>query len=228
MFLVPLQCGEHGPQEKVPAVNAILVAINVLVFWLGWSMAWSIHPGSGLLSLVTAGFAHANLAHLVGNMWILLVIGNAVNRRLGNYYYFLTYMGILIAEGMITKLIAPPSNVLGASGVIYGVIALCILLLPRAPLKLFCFATFPFTFLVGLVRRPNHWIAWLLRFDSFEVAAYWCIVLFPLNEIWKLIWLGWNWSNVFHLVGFICGVGAVLVLPKGVSMPERGSLASAG
>ena len=42
------------------------------------------------------GFSHASFWHLLFNMWALWVFGNPVNRRLGNGYYLLAYLGTIV------------------------------------------------------------------------------------------------------------------------------------
>ena len=45
-------------------------------------------------------FGHADLWHLAGNMLTLLVFGTPVNRRLGNGWYLVAYMGSAISLGL--------------------------------------------------------------------------------------------------------------------------------
>jgi len=87
------------------------MALNVLSFvflcLFGWS--WPVGPSTGLLSVLFYGFSHAGFRHLLFNMWALRVFGNPVNRRLGNGYYLLGYLGTLLgmACGLAFVLLLP-------------------------------------------------------------------------------------------------------------------------
>ncbi|MGH7192962.1 MAG: rhomboid family intramembrane serine protease, partial [Candidatus Saccharimonadales bacterium] len=80
-FIAPLELEQRVAPPRLPLANSVLVAINILVFCLGLSTSWAVGPGTGLFSIVGYGFAHASVWHLAGNMWVLLVFGNPVNRR---------------------------------------------------------------------------------------------------------------------------------------------------
>jgi len=102
-FPIPLEFKYGGTKTRLPAANAALVAINVLVYLFGWD--WPVGAGTGPLSILTYGFCHAGFWHLVLNMWVLWVFGNPVNRRLGNGRYLLVYLGCLLAVGLFARLI---------------------------------------------------------------------------------------------------------------------------
>jgi membrane associated rhomboid family serine protease len=197
-----------------------LVAVNVLVFCLGVTTSWGVGPGTGLLTVVTYGFVHYDLWHLMANMWILLVFGNAVNRRLGNGWYLLAYLGTILTLGLFARLCVGGLMV-GASGGIFAMILIALMLMPKAKLEIGYFALFPLTVLVGLIRRPTEWLFWLVRWGQFSIRAYWCLLLVPLMELGSLVWSGWNWGTVAHLLGMLCGVAVVLLLPTRISMPGR-------
>ena len=153
-------------------------------------------------------------------MLVLLVFGNALNRRLGNGYYLLLYFGTIVALGLFARIFCS-GYLLGASGAIYAVIAACVLLMPANIVELCYFALFPVTLLIGLFNRPQHWVFWLIRWDWFEFRAFWGILLIPMLEIWGLFWWGWNWTNLGHLFGAVCGVAIVLMLPEELTMKRR-------
>jgi membrane associated rhomboid family serine protease len=219
-FLVPLELNQRGAPARFPLVNAVLVAINVLVFCLGLSGGWAVGPGTGLFSIVTYGFAHGSVWHLAGNMWVLLVFGNPLNRRLGNAWYLTAYLGTIIALGLFARLCIG-GYLLGASGAIFCVIILALILMPAARIELGYFALFPITILVALVSRPAEWLYLLIRWGRFSVGAVWGLLLVPLIEVWSLFWSGWNWTNAGHLLGMLCGVAVVLMLPTRITMPGR-------
>jgi membrane associated rhomboid family serine protease len=219
-FILPYRLRDHSSESTVPAANAILIALNVLLFSFGWSRNWAVGPGSSLLTIIGYGFAHASIWHLAGNMWTLLVFGNALNRRLGNGYYLSLYLGTILTLGLFARLFCN-GYLVGASGAIFAVIAASVLLMPSKSIELCYFAIFPITILIGLFHRPAHWLQWIIRWDRFEARMFWGLVLVPFLEFWGLFWWGWNWTNLGHILGLICGVAIVLMLPAEVSMNRR-------
>jgi membrane associated rhomboid family serine protease len=220
--LIPLQLKEPGGRDTIPTANALLIAVNVVVFFLNQYLGWPLAVGrdTGLLTLLTHGFAHASPAHLLGNMWVLWLFGNPVNRRLGNGYYLLAYLGTLVSLGIFARVFLHDTLV-GASGAIFAVILLCLMLIPRALVRVGYVALFPFTLLVGLFSPPSHWVFWFLRWGDFAVRAWIGLALVPLLEFWGLWWWGWNWTNLAHLFGLVCGVAILLLLPDAITMRRQ-------
>jgi membrane associated rhomboid family serine protease len=216
MFIpLPIKFKDGREFQSIPVVNGLLVAANVVVFCLGWHPA--VGPGTGLFSILTYAFGHVDLWHLAGNMLALLVFGTPVNRRLGNGWYLLAYLGSAMALGLFARLFAP-GGLIGASGAIFSVIAIALMLFPSALIEIFYFALFPVTLLVSLLSRPKHWVFWFIRWDTFEIRAWYGLFLVPFLEFWDLFWCGWNWTNLGHLFGLLCAVGVVLLLPTRISM----------
>jgi membrane associated rhomboid family serine protease len=217
---VPIQLKKTRQPDTIPVVNGLLIALNVLVYWLGWSAYWQVGQGTSIFSIATYAFAHAGPWHLIGNMWILLVFGNRLNSRIGNGYYLLTYAIAVLVVGFAGWLLVP-GGLVGASGAIFAVIAMSLLLMPAALIEVFYIALFPITLLIGLLRRPPHWVFWFIRWDRFDLRAYWGLLFVPVLEIWDLIVTGWSWTNLAHLLGFFCGIGVTLLLPSKVTLGRR-------
>lgn len=214
-FPLPIKIRDGRNFDTIPLANSLLVALNVLIFCLGW------HPhvgrGSSPLGVVTYAFGHADVSHLAFNMLALLVFGSALNRRIGNGWYLLAYLGSATALGLFAWLVLP-GPMMGASGAIFAVIAMSLLLLPMAIIEIFYFALFPVTILIGLIKPPRQWVFWFIRWDTFELRAWWGLFLVPMLELSGLGSNGWNWTNLGHLFGLACGVVFVLLLPAKVSM----------
>jgi membrane associated rhomboid family serine protease len=216
MFIaIPTEIDDSRSPHDIPIANAIIIALNVAAFFLG--IRTPVGPGTDSFSIVVYGFSHATITHLFVNMWVLLVVGNAVNRRIGNGFYALCYFGTLTTLGLFARLFAG-QYLVGSSGAIFAVIAVATMLLPAAWAKIACIALFPITLLIGLLMRPKHWLYWLVRWDTVRLRAVWLIVLVPVMEMAGLFWSGWNWTNLAHLFGFVCGVVFTGLLPSKVSM----------
>jgi len=129
-----------------PKFTIAIIIINVVLFFgsfffLSEQMFNSfINYPTDLLNfrfqtLITAGFLHANLAHLIGNMIGIFIFGRVVEKQLGFFKTFLVYFGALIVSGLFTSLIhlfIIGDNIggLGASGALMGLISTAILLNP--------------------------------------------------------------------------------------------------
>lgn len=225
MFIpVPVRLLDGREFHAIPIVNSLLVAVNVLVFCLGWHPM--VGPGTGLFTVVTYAFGHAGIWHLAGNMLALIVFGSAVNRRIGNGWYLIVYLGTVLAMGIFCRVFLN-GYMLGASGAIFAVIAMATLLLPSAIIRIGYFALFPMTILIGLFSRPKEWIFWLIRWDTFDLRCLWGLFLVPILEMLGLFIHGWNWTNLAHLSGLVYGVIAVLLLPSRVTLgrPARSAFA---
>lgn len=222
MFLpVPTRL-EGAPGGIVPPrANCLLIAANVLLFFLGFSWEWGVHAGGSPLAIITHAFVHANALHLLGNMWILWVFGNAVNRRVGDGLYLVSYFSVAAAVGLTAWLFSS-GLLVGSSGAISGVVAMATLLLAGTRTSVYYVAMLPITLLIGFLRRPTHWLQWLLRWDHFAFPTLYAILIVPGIELWGL-WSWYrcghlSWTNLAHLLGFVFGIGVVLLLPSRVSL----------
>lgn len=218
--LIPMELKQAPTRPAIPTANAILVAANVVMFLLAWSGPWVVGPGTGVLSILTYGFSHMGFWHLVVNMWVLCVFGNPLNRRIGNTYYLLVYLGTILLLGLFAKLFLNVA-VAGASGAIFAVIVMALILMPAARLAIAYVALLPLTLLIGLFNRPEYWLGWVIRWGNFSLRATWCLALIPLMEFWYFIYYSWSPTYLAHLLGMLCGVAAVLLLPTRISMGAR-------
>jgi len=154
-FPLPAKIAESRIQHSNPPIaNGVIIALNVLAYFFFEPFDWSVHRAASPLAILAYGFAHAGFWHLVFNMWVLWVFGNPVNRRLGNGYYALVYLGAILALGLFAYLFLSVP-VVGASGAIYAVIGVAALLMPAARMTVVYAALFPLTLLIGLIKRPS-------------------------------------------------------------------------
>ncbi len=226
LFPIPLEMKPLPQKAKVPVANAVLIAVSVLVFLLGWSDSWAVGPGRSWATVLSYGFSHFNFGHLLLNMWTLWVFGNPVNRRLGNGYYLLAYLGTLVVIGLLARLLlSVPLR--GSSGAVFAVIIMALILMPGTVVDVAYLAVFPLSLLIGLVKRPKYGLNWFVCWGIASVPALWCLVMIPLMELCSLLarawysgWV-WSWTPGAHLLGMVCGVAVVLMLPTRITMGRR-------
>jgi membrane associated rhomboid family serine protease len=144
----------------MPVTQALLVA-NVIVFLLQsgsglpilkWFALW---PPAGVVSyfepwqMITYGFLHGSIAHIVFNMFALYTFGAAIERLFGSRFYTLYYFACVFSAALCHLVVTswmggPPIPTVGASGGVYGLLLAyglyfphqrVMLLIPPIPMK---------------------------------------------------------------------------------------------
>ena len=120
---------------KLPVSTLALVAANVTAYATGLSVAvFGLVPAhADLASIVTSMFVHANLAHLVGNMVFLAVLGAIVESELGHLRFATLYAAAGVGGGLVHVMVNPASTdaLVGCSGAVCGLLAVAAVLRPR-------------------------------------------------------------------------------------------------
>jgi membrane associated rhomboid family serine protease len=148
------------PRRSFPAVNILLILINVAVFFYQLSLQATVTPrayenfiiangtvparflaffgGHGsfahaALPLLTSMFLHGGLLHIAGNMLFLWVFGDNIEDHFGHFPYLLFYLFCGVGSGLLHVIFNWGSHVpaIGASGAISGVMGAYALLFPR-------------------------------------------------------------------------------------------------
>jgi membrane associated rhomboid family serine protease len=152
--MIPLK--DNIPAKSFPYVNIGLILINSaffiyemsygpaldqLIFTLGFIPARFIaqqgetllNP-AGFLPVFSSMFLHANLVHLISNMWMLWIFGDNVEDCMGHGRYLLFFLLCGIAS-VFAQTVSNPQSVIpmvGASGAISGVLGAYIITYPKA------------------------------------------------------------------------------------------------
>jgi membrane associated rhomboid family serine protease len=122
--------------KTTPIVTYVLIGMNAAVFLLGLVYAGGsnfLANDFGLASqcvahgqwwrLITGGFLHGGMLHLLMNMWALYIIGTVLEQVLGRGRYLLLYAVSLMGGALgvvIVDMLGSPSLTVGASGGIFG------------------------------------------------------------------------------------------------------------
>jgi membrane associated rhomboid family serine protease len=138
--------------------------------------------------LVTYGFLHADVFHLVTNMFCLILWGGFLEKRIGSLYFLLVYMSALVAGGVVSN--ATHANaylMIGASGAISGILGalLCLWILGKINLSVNFFVIN-----LGLnvaLALSNSRIDWGAHFGGFAVGLISCALLDVLEKVNPLI-----------------------------------------
>jgi membrane associated rhomboid family serine protease len=115
----------------------VLIGINVVVYAVMVATGRSLSQASGPLfdwgkthgflvaqgewyRLVSGGFLHASLLHLGMNMFLLWLLGQALEPSLGRSQFVGVYLVSLLGGSLGVMLLDPASPTVGASGAVFG------------------------------------------------------------------------------------------------------------
>jgi len=151
---------------------------------------------------VTSSLLHADLIHLLGNMWFLWVFGNAVNERFGHFAYPALYLAAAMAGGL-AHYATSGVPVVGASGAINGIMGAFVMFFAKNEVVV--------VWLIYLYPR-------LGKAPSVWAVAFWVA--------WDVVMLLAGGDSgvalVAHLAGFLAGLGiAALCTATGLIMPPE-------
>jgi membrane associated rhomboid family serine protease len=145
----PVRRGPAAMTDE-PVLTYVLIGINVLVALGGFLNGASTTGGGGVggsallddgsLSratiadgeywrLITAGFLHAGLFHLMFNMLALWVLGSLLEPAVGRFRFGLIYFVSLLAGSFGALLLEPNSPTVGASGAIFGLMGAAVIVM---------------------------------------------------------------------------------------------------
>jgi rhomboid protease GluP len=82
--------------------------------------------------LFTSMFVHANIVHIFGNMFFLLIFGLRAEDMFDLKEYFFIYFVSGLTGGVLTLLMGPDIISVGASGAIFGVLGATLIYVRRA------------------------------------------------------------------------------------------------
>lgn len=141
---------DDSAQKTFPLVTYILIAINVLFFFVemaggdAFITKWAFVPSrflanpiGDLPTLFTSMFMHAGWLHLGGNLLYLWIFGDNVEDRFGHVIFTIFYLVCGLAATFAQLAFSLSSNIpnLGASGAIAGVLGAYLLLFPQGKVK---------------------------------------------------------------------------------------------
>jgi membrane associated rhomboid family serine protease len=126
---------------SVPVVTQALIAINVIVFIAeeasgaalsgggggtvltkGWLLGPAITQNHEYWRIVTSGFLHYSLLHILFNMVFLYFMGNLLEPVIGRLNFAIVYFTSLLAGSFGALLFQPQSPTVGASGACFGIL----------------------------------------------------------------------------------------------------------
>ena len=118
---VALEGGEaiRGAQGRLHADFGLIAADRGLQTTTGWILTGGVGHGQWY-RMITSGFLHYGIFHLLMNMYALYLLGKALEPATGRLRLGLIYGVSLLAGSFGALLITPGSLTAGASGAIFG------------------------------------------------------------------------------------------------------------
>lgn len=185
-------------------LSITLVLCNIIVFiitmfWSGSDYVLEFSPiyletGENLYTILTSMFAHASIFHLLGNMLFLILLGPALEQRIGKLKFAVVYFlsGIVATLTFSAVMWGEPIYLIGASGAISGIIGTFLVTYPRDKI----------TMILGFILIPDA--------PVWAVSAVWflfnvVIVVGSSQTAWEA-----------HLGGFLAGAVIGLLFYKSV------------
>ncbi len=135
-------------QGQLAIATTVIVALNVLVFLVELAQGVTITGqdlgGAQIVQdyalygaavadgewyrMITAGFLHAGLFHIGFNMWLLWILGGALERYAGPARLLVLYFAAVLWGSAGALIVNPDSLTIGASGGVFGLMAALLLL----------------------------------------------------------------------------------------------------
>lgn len=145
------------------------------------------------LTLLTSMFLHANLLHLLGNMWFLWIFGDNLEDAMGRTRYLLFYLACGVIAGLVhvvssTEVPQRYIPTLGASGAISGVLGGYIVRFPKSQVT-------------GILFRV------IVTVPAWVGLGLWFIFQLVMSQLDA----GGGVAYMAHIGGFVAGAGLVFV-----------------
>ena len=127
-------------KQKKPIVTGIILGINVIIFLIMFIASYNdtnaydaimktfanvpaFIKGGDYYRLITSGFLHAGLFHLLCNMYSLMVLGPNIEHFYGKIKYILIYLVSMIMASLFVMVFQGEYTLtVGASGAIFGLL----------------------------------------------------------------------------------------------------------
>jgi membrane associated rhomboid family serine protease len=202
--------GTDAPIYHWPIITVLMIAVNIIVFCLELAYPEQVGPfiltfGNGMhpVQWITSNFLHAGLIHLAGNMFALWSFGLVIEGKLGWLKTLALYLGTGIIESAIVQLLMLGSpnggGGLGASGIIYGLMAMSLIWAPVNKIQIFLVVVL-FVF---------------FRIATFDISIMTMVGLMLLIQITVQFFIGMQISSAaMHIIGASVGFTVAFALLK--------------
>ncbi len=132
-------------------------------------------PGAhGVRTVLTAPWLHRSWIDLVGNIWVLWILGDNVEDRVGHLRFLGIYIGAAIAAGLAQLVLMPVASapIIGAGGAIAGVTGAYFAMFPKSRIQVFVWLAVSIDIVeIPAIFLPAFWILAQLLGDVGALAG---------------------------------------------------------
>jgi membrane associated rhomboid family serine protease len=139
-----------------PTVTYVLIAVNVLIYF-GASQGSGAYrdfaldgpdvANGDIWRLLTSGFLHYGIFHLLTNMYALYWLGQMIEPAVGNVRFAALYFASLLAGSFGALVVSPNALTAGASGAIFGLLGAAIVMARSRGINLMTSGLLPILFI---------------------------------------------------------------------------------
>ncbi|MBB3208578.1 membrane associated rhomboid family serine protease [Rhodopirellula rubra] len=203
-----LPYGTDAPVYHYPVATIGIIAANTVLFVLtgmgdcgGYDWLILEFDRINPFQWVTSAFMHASWSHLIGNMIFLWCFGLVIEGKLGWKRFSLLYLGLALADGAIGQIpmfvfTDGQGGALGASGVIFALLAVAVIWAPQNDIHFFYVWSWLF---YGTIEIP------------ISVVAFFYFAI----EFLQVAWTGIRMSTpMLHLLGMSVGIPFAIFMLK--------------
>lgn len=191
--------------QRLPWANWALIAATVIVGLPSWTNfeSYYVDADAGFLylgrddefawyQLIGNLFGHASPGHLLGNMWMLFLYGNAVNAKIGHLLYIPLYLAIGVGESLIWLWFGDGQLTIGASGAVMGIVGAFVVWYPRNNVSIF------------------YWL-FFIKVGTWSISAYVVIAFYVVLDLVGMLGGGGVVNHLAHFAGAALGFGAMMI-----------------
>jgi membrane associated rhomboid family serine protease len=173
--------GTDAPIYHRPWATIMLMVVSVAAFFLTAGLEdevlepYLLSYGDGLhpVQWITRNFLHANILHLAGNMIFLWAFALVVEGKVGFFPFLAMYLGLGFVQCGLEQVLLlgleGNHHSLGASAIVYGMMAIALVWAPKNELS----CVWWFGFRSGLLDMSILWFALLyIALEIFDVAFW--------------------------------------------------------
>ena len=190
MLLVPLS---RKDQIGIPPLTVLVILVCIALYLLAadekTKLLLAYYPDSlNLLKMISSVFVHADIFHLLGNLFFFYCFARAVEIEITSRSYILVFLAVALLTNIVYSLASKtPLPTLGMSGVVWGFMGVFLMRYPKENIN--CFV----------------WYLWVIK--VVEVPSYIFVLAFLAFDL-----IGFreqsagNVNHIAHISGFFLGV----------------------
>jgi membrane associated rhomboid family serine protease len=205
---------DEAPRKNFPFLTLAIILINLFAYlkfnfrydYEAIVLTYGFIPDNfSFFTMITSIFLHGNFMHLLLNMWFFWIFADNVEDAVGPLFFLGLYFAGAFAAGLMHYFLSSPFDkglpCIGASGAISAIIAMYMVLFPKAKVKMFV--------LIGVLGR-------IKKVKAVYYIGFWFLSQYVLTFFSRFD----NISYASHVGGFAFGLAVGYVFNEFLRAPE--------